>query len=416
MAITIPSINKIAGGYEFEYIEGDESVLTIKATNIFQDGRKNITAEFEGRFIEEGCFFAGVKINILSIRDRKDLVSKIKADSPKNYTIDWDTIVEGICIQLIILYREGTPTEELWTNTDVEPPKYLIDPILPLRKPSILFGDGASGKTQMALLFSICVLLPWTNNPFGFKVEEHSTPVLYLDYETDEQEILWRMKCLQLGLDLPDVFIHYRRCFVPLTQDVENIKQAVEETGAGLIIVDNLGPACGGELKDAEAATTIFSAVREIDKTFLFIAHNSKSVDTKRKTVFGTVFFENLARSVWEVRSAKENEVDSLDLALYHHKANQSRLHAPMGFNITFNSHKTFVRRRNPEDISELREGMSLSSRILFELKGGGMVPSELADMLESGAATVNARCQDLKNAGKIMKMEGKWCLVDTYH
>jgi len=129
MPVTVPYITKIVGGYEFTYAEGDESVMSIKATNLNQDGRKNITAEFEGSFIETGLFFAGVKINLLSIRERMELSSKLKRDIPEGYAIDWDTVVEGICIQLIILHREGTPTEELWTNVDLEPPKYLIDPI-----------------------------------------------------------------------------------------------------------------------------------------------------------------------------------------------------------------------------------------------------------------------------------------------
>ena len=197
--------------------------------------------------------------NPLATRTKNELKKELeKRYHPDGTKIDWDEIIETLCVNTIEQYERGEPVEEIWSTEDWGKPGYLLDPIIPLDKPTIMFGDPGTGKSELALMFGVIVLLPLENNSLNLIPASRMYKPLLLDYEADKPEIGWRLKALQEGMGLPPIILNYRRCYMPLAQDIEQIKQHVEETKSEFIIIDSLGPACGGELKDAGPGTSIF--------------------------------------------------------------------------------------------------------------------------------------------------------------
>jgi len=125
-----------------------------------------------------------------------------------------------------------------------------------------------------------------------------------------------------------ELTLTYRHCALPLAEDLNEIRRIVLEGDIKLIIVDSLGAACGGDMNSAEVATRFFSAIRQLPVTPLLISHVSKEVE-KEKTPFGSVYFYNYARNVYQLR--KHEEEDEITLGLWHKKCNFTKKNPPYG-------------------------------------------------------------------------------------
>ncbi|HUU63670.1 MAG TPA: AAA family ATPase [Dehalococcoidia bacterium] len=326
---------------------------------------------------------------------------------------DWSRILEQLCKELTHIVRRGEPAVEIYTNEDVEPPKYLLYPLLPLNLPTIVFGDSGVGKSEFALVVATCVRLPWRDNTLGFEVGEEGGGVLYLDFETDKSDIAWRLKCLQRGFNLPDFSIHHRYSTLSLADDIEQIQEIISQKKVKLIIVDSLGAACGGDLNAADVALRFFNALRSLKTTTLIIAHTSKDPNVKQKTIFGSAFFKAAARSVWECRKAQETGEDDISIALFHQKANISKLHQPIGFKFSFETDKTYCRQQDVKGVAEFRDALSAAVQIRDVLKRGAMSTEEIQDETALAKDTIRKTLNRMKDRGEVIKLgTHKWGLA----
>ena len=325
--------------------------------------------------------------------------------SGKFNEFSWYLILEQLCMIVLRWVREGESVVEIDTSQEIAPPKYLLYPLLPLNQPTIVFGDSGVGKSELALIIATCIRLPYTDNTLGLEIGEESGEVLYLDYETDDSDIGWRLKCLQRGFELPDFSIRYRYCALPVADDVERIQQIISEVKAKLIIVDSLGMACGGDLNAADVALRFFNAIRSLKTTTLIVAHTSKDPNMKAKTIFGSAFFKAAARSVWECRNAQETGEDEINVALFHRKANISRLHPPMGFKFLFSEDKTRCKRQDVKGMPEFRDSLSASVQIREVLKGGAMTTEGITEETGLEKDTIRRTLNRMKDRGQVIKV-----------
>jgi DNA-directed RNA polymerase specialized sigma24 family protein len=209
-----------------------------------------------------------------------------------------------------------------------------------------------------------------------------------------------------------ELSIRYRRCALPLADDLTEIQRAIADGDIGLIVVDSLGAACGGDLNSAEVATRFFSALRQLPVTSLLISHVSKAKETKEKTPYGSVYFYNFARNVFELRRIQEAEQDEINLGVFHRKNNLGKLHYPLGFTIRFEPDKTLFQKQDIRDIPEFLESLSNTARIEALLKRGAMSVAEIADELDMSAPSARVVVNRLKDKGKVVKVGGnKWGL-----
>ena len=323
--------------------------------------------------------------------------------------IGWNNIITELCTLVLDKYREGEPVEELWDD-DAKPPEFLLHPIIPLNQPSIIFGDGGVGKSYLTLLFAICVSLPWKENKLGLLSPEKPIRVLLLDWETNSNTVKWRLKCLRTGLGLPSIPLLYRRCFQSLPEDIVEIQRLVKDNDIGCIIIDSIGAACGGDLNAPDVASKFIQRhVRQLGVTSISIGHTSKD-QQREKTVFGSAFWRNAARSVWEARKNQEVGEDVLDIGLYHRKANESKLHHPLGFKILFGEQETNIERTDLRAVPSLSKGLALATQIENILAHGIRDLKELSEELDTTEGTIKTTLY--RNKERFIHLTDGWGLV----
>lgn len=359
------------------------------------------------------------RLNLLSSKSKTELANFMGKSFELPAKVNWKDAVELISVLTLRHMREGEAVEEIWTDAEIKPPSYLIYPIIAKNQPSIIFGPGGSGKSEMALLLGMIAQLPMIDNPFGLKVTDEMTNVLYIDYETESDEIKWRAKQLRNGLAVPHFSIKYLRGTSPLPACIEQIQRKVIDNDIGFVIVDSLAPACGAQdLNPSTGAQTYFEAIRSLRTTSLTLAHSSKpTADNKEATIYGSVFFTNLCRSVWECKSSQEDGADYIDLALFHRKVNLSKKFQPQGFRITFGSDGTHVRTQAVSDVPELEEQLPAVRRIRNLLKTRTKASLDaIAEALNIDKKKLSPRLTELQKRGIVKHILGEWYLVDNIH
>lgn len=348
--------------------------------------------------------------------------ARLLRDRTAGADIEWAEVLETLCVGVLSAESAGTPFQLIGRMPVPIGATYLLEPILPLGKPTILFGDGGVGKSFFAVGASVSVA---TGQQVIADFNPRQAPVLYLDWETDAADIDGRVKAVSAGIDIEPPEIGYRACAGALAPQIEEIARYVEAEHVGLVIVDSMAGALGSNSEasgDAnESVVRMFTALRHLSATVLVLDHVSKEGASNERGAFkpyGSAYKVNLARSVWELRQGKDPDGDTVHLGLYHRKANNSRLSAPIG--LAFRNESGRVVTWQSELITEvsLEKGISEASRIWAAISKQAMTADEIAD--ETGIELKNVRVylsRGLK-AGRYGKgaASKKWSLLETRH
>ncbi len=289
---------------------------------------------------------------------------------------NWSQLIDDGCYIVAKEYRDGQPSVKLRDVPQRIGARHLIEKVLPLAETTTIFADGGSLKSLLALSSGISVATMWPM-PAGLEPTQLEN-VLFLDWETtaDEQAERTRLVCAGLGIDMPDN-LHYRPMHAPLSEQAGRLRAEISHLDVGLVIVDSLAPACGGEPETAEVITRFYNSLRSLSTpdrpvTRLVVAHVSKAgAEQKngRARVFGSVFAENLSRSVWEIRLGGESSEDVVSIGLFHRKVNGGRLQKPIGLRARFEAGKTVWEAHKVTGDGELAAFMTLPQRIRDALK-----------------------------------------------
>ena len=395
-----PEVMEILGGYLFTWPETTISVTRLRE---HRDGRT--TGEVLVRGTGLGTpHLHQAQLNLSASRSRAEIAKLlgVKLKAP------WDAMLEYLCAETLARTRTGEPLVILTTADEIEKPRYLLYPLLAEGQPTVFFGQPGAGKSSMALACALLILLRWQDNPLGLAPREEPTEVLYLDWETTRGEIGWRLQCLQRGFALPYLEMPYRRCALALADDLPAVRQAVADSQAKLVIIDSLGAACGGDLMAAEPALRFFTALRQLNTTSLILAHTSKE-DIKQKSIYGTIFFQVYARSIWELRG--DQDEDNLAIALLHRKSNASRLFPPLGFKATFGDGTISLNRAPVEDVPEAQAGLPLRLKIKALLAHGKLPAKTIAEELGESTRKIMVTLSRLKKQGVVIKIDHEWGL-----
>jgi len=209
---------------------------------------------------------------------------------------------------------------------------------------------------------------------------------------------------LQEGMGLPAFPLYYRRCALPLADDVEQLHRHVADIGAEVIIVDSLGPAVGGDLKDPGQALRFTTALRQLKCAALVIGQTSKDRESKVKSVFGSTFFEYYARNIWEIRKVQDDGEDALDIAMYNTYHNLGRKFKAMGFHLSFNGVGTRIE-KGPITAPELLERIGTQAQIQAALAHGSMSPKGIAEECDLKEDTVRQALKRMKIKNLVVKL-----------
>ena len=297
-------------------------------------------------------------------------------------------MIETVCIRGLEAYRQGEPLDSLEPNDTDQPACFVLNPIIYDRHPTLLYGPGDSGKSFLALYFACLLASGGTSNDLAVAPDGHT--VLYLNWEMHAPEMRSRVK--QLRAAHPELHKSplHRFCWLPLADSVEDLKREVKALGVTVVVVDSIVPATGGEVERADSVTRLFSALASLNCASLLIGHVAKGQDEDKRSPYGSVFYFNLARSLFEVRKIQEEESGLAKIALFHKKNNLGRRLAPMGFTLSISDARAEVGTFDPQEEPEFATGMPLRKRIQAVLKDHeARTVKAIADELDVDAESV---------------------------
>ena len=410
-----PKVTELINGYLIEW--ADPVNLKAKVSRIRMPSDGQVKGELEIRYSMNGksdvYLLVPTQFNFSSEPTRarlaKQLAEKLEQD------IEWKEILDYLSQKIQELARAGEAYVEIFPVENAPAPEQLLEGIIYKGVQNIIYGEKGVLKSTVAYLLAMCVTLPWHDNPLDLKVYPETMRTLVLDWETDDSIFRYYVSRLQRGMSIPPCTLFYRRCSLPLADDVEAIQNHIEKIGAKLLIIDSLGAAAGGErgeLKGSESALIFNTALRKLNITSLIIGQSPRSEEGKRSNIYGTVFFTYYARNILELCRGQEEYEDSSHLALFHRDCNLGRKMRPIGLRIDFNDTTGAINVvREPVSISEFTERISTSMKILEILKGGAIAQKDLKEITGASYSNISASLRRLLRQGKVIKMEDKWGL-----
>ncbi len=276
------------------------------------------------------------------------------------------------------------------------PRRYLLKNLVLAAYVTLLHGDGGVAKSLLALALAVAVS-GGSQRWLGREVE--NGPVLYLDFELDAEEQARRVHQLCRGAGLakpPDGLLYMSALGHTAREAFTAALEACEEHGVKLLVLDSLGPALQG---DAEASRDVISFFSQAMEPFrakgvgvLIIDHQSKlqaGQSYQSKGAFGSVYKNNLARSVIQVEATERGE-GTLTLRLRQKKHNFGPLAEPFGATLTFAEYEVTL---EPVELAaaELAEEATLNAtdRVKLALEQGPAYPWEIAEFTGLAVKTV---------------------------
>ena len=283
------------------------------------DDRDSITAEIQA--YSQDIWLGITRGNLLTHQWRKAFSESLQE---RYRACPWREVLDDACMRVLMDYR--TPPEVISLArlavgefTDA----YLCEPLLYEGVPTVLVGDGGTGKSTLALALAVCVAAGAEVLPGVRPVR--SGPVLYMDWEDRAHVHAARLRkiCNGLGISCPEE-VYYQEMSMPLGDVVEEVQERVARTGAVLCICDSLALAAGGEPEEGKSAINYFRSVNSLRVTNLSVAHVAKA-DLREGEVrpYGSVFVRNSARAVWSVR--QQHLGNSVILEVNQEKTNRGK-------------------------------------------------------------------------------------------
>lgn len=397
-----PKLQHLAGTYRYSWNESHNVNITLERVHEVRD---YLTAEILVENTDEephGHIYQG-RINLLASRSRIDVA---KACSKRWDSVDWEDLIDYVCVKTLRLQRIGEPILSVGDKATDKPLEYLINPLIIKNQANLLYGPGGTGKSNLSVFLSLLYQSGVTSPVPQLKAGD-SGKVLILDYETSAEEFNHRVVCLREGMNIPsNVKINYRFCHQSLIDDAETLQTVVLQNNIDLVIIDSYGMACGGDAWSQQVARDYFMALRALKCTTLTIDHVAKD---NPKGPYGSVYKQNEARNIWQIAASQELGEDRLRLALYHRKANLSKLQQPIGLEFAFFDDGVVV---SPSDVAsdlELSQGLPLQDRIAATLEHGGRKAKDIAEDLDCPEGSVRKILNRYKGKRFAALLDGQW-------
>lgn len=358
------------------------------------------------------------KFNLSSTRTRSEW---IKALSDRQPEFDWYAAIEQICTLSRRRWREGSPFIDLAGVEVSDDDAYLLPPyVIDGPVASGIFADGGTGKSLLALTMALSVA---TGEVLLNSQPSRCSPVLFLDWEWDETAHAERLQALALGygIDIPAEMIWYRHEIASILEGARAIRRFVAEHSIGLVFVDSLGFARGGEPESAELTIKSFSAMRSFGVPVVFVDHIAKhSLD--RTHSFGSVYTRNSARLMWRLDA--EVEENPKRLGLVNTKWNR-RYQRPRGLLLTTETDEgdRLISARfddcEPPLQSIRTTGLKQAIIALLKQNGEGLTVRDMRGILEVEGMKVSENVLSVTlsrkgNRNLFQPQGGRWFLLET--
>lgn len=278
-------------------------------------------------------------LNLLSVSSRDQCRREIEHVLGKGPEHQWVKLISRAVTKAKDAYLNVDRSISTADMTAPEVLEFIIPDICVVDGINILFGNGSAGKTWLLMWAAICVArgIPFLGRP------TKRLNVLYADCETGQSTYAYRMRrlCAGAGLTLEDVrnVRFWNGKGLPLADQVAGIRRTCDEHEIGLICLDHLAAACGGDANEQSVASALANAVGKIGLPVLALAHVTGADIRNPEAVekpFGSIFWHNNARRTTFVLRQQEAESSIAELGLYPKKVNDGRWPAPYAARIVF--------------------------------------------------------------------------------
>lgn len=412
---TLPELVRVGTGWVGRF----PGEVTIKVVHL-----KEMRDEYTGEFTIT-CPTAGLlgdrlewgRFNLLSSRTRSAIAKNLSTYVEGR----WSEILDAFCHEVVVRERKGPALEHTDPNATRTPLRYLLRPLLPLGMPTLIYGEGGTGKSTLAAAVALSVQSGRSVFP-GWETPEGSGKVLILDWEATREVWQDRLNAVAQGAELrPDSFA-YRGCRRRLSDDAEAIGDLILDGGIQLVIVDAVNQAFGvshQEADPAEAAIKAFTTIREVsgtDVTWLLIDHvtgetmrEGQNGHTPLKA-YGSVAKQWLARQQFYLAGEREASEFRQELVLKHTKANYAWKLPPLAMVIKRDNGAIRFEFGGHVTDSTLAAQLTLGQRITDALSDGPLSPEKLRDALGLNAKKgdrdkVTVTCSRMVTRGVLLKL-----------
>jgi hypothetical protein len=372
-----PHVTSVHGRYTFEWA----SERAIIEVDYLRTERGEVTGEVSATSTAPtGGLIHVARVNLLSTRSLSEYAGHVQRRLNGAATADWQQLLSIAAVETVDRVRRGAPAVLLRDVPPVVDAGLILPPLAAARMPTMLFGDGGSAKSILALAVAATIQ---SGEPYLHLAPSAVVNVAYLDYEMDAQEHRDRLFRLAGPREAPAIV--YVPCTRPLADDVDRIRREVIRHDLGFLVVDSVALACDGPPEAAEVAVRFFGAVRELGLGALLIAHVNRSGDTDRP--FGSAFWHNGARLTWYAK-LEADIGGSLTVGLFNKKSNIGPRVAPLGYRITWGD-GIAIDRTDIGDIPDLSRHVSLRYRVELEVRAGALTIAEIAARLDEKVDSV---------------------------
>lgn len=367
----------------------------------------------------EGLLHQG-RLNLSSTRSRTTLANALdKRVNPE--VVDWSGLLEQVCFLALKRWRDGDPLIDLAHVELRDSTHYLLEPFLEDSGVTLLFAKGGVGKSLIALGIAATIALDWP--VLGIRAQR-TCPVLYLDWEADEQAHAERLRAICAGMgerEIPSGLIHYRRQVASMAESAPALRRLIAEHGIGFVVIDSMGAARGGDPESAETTIKMFGAARSLGVPVLGIDHLSKGAlnGGDNSMPFGSVYSYNLSRLAWgvdHIAQREDGDRTSTIVALRNTKSNNGRLHHRLAYEMRFEPGLLAFEETDVRDVPEAITKLSQPEQVLAAIRRNSVAAS-VADIQEHLQAEginipdnqVRALLSRLKERQQVVPVGSRW-------
>lgn len=399
--------------------EGFDLVLTFPAGPRFtltaiRDGREGVRGEltvtYDGRRLSWGA------LPLSSTAARETLRKKLDAAAPGP---PWGEYLEEAAWRFTQAAREGEPLVTL-SGVVTSPTRELLPRLLYESEPTLIYGDGDTGKSLVALSLAVAVHAG-VALPFGLQ-PVRAIPAAYLDWETSRDTIEARLALIAAGLGIDPPGIVYKRMTRPLVDEAAALAADFARRGIGFVVIDSkMFAVAGGEgAAFHEPIVSFYNALRLFAPAASLVLNHITGADARGggpARPFGGAFAFNGPRLIWEAK--RDHDItDETAIAFTCRKANNlPRRPEPFGLRFVPGEGTITV---YPLDLTEAAPqtvaGAGLPYRLRLALAQGDDTVESLAERVGAGPAHVRSALHKLKGRGLVTTVPDakpiRWSLV----
>ena len=342
------------------------------------------------------------RVTLTGTRSRQELAKHVRNRADELDGFDWDGAIEAASVRTIHAHRAGAPAVRIRDAVQPAEDGDLVAPLAKARLPVIVFGDGGSAKSYLAL--ALGASLQTGHAYLGLPVAGRRV-VGYLDWELSDWDHRQRLELLAGSLADAVGDLVYIPCSAPLAESVDRLRRIAAEYDIGYWIVDSITFACDGPPEASDVAARYFGALRELGGGSLSIAHVTKGGEGSDLKPFGSAHWHNGARATWYAKGSEDGDI--LHVALYPRKNNVGRKGEPLGFRFTFADDATIIERTDVAGVPDLARKLPIADRIAPLVRSGALTLHEIADELGENVEAVRLACKRAAKRGYLQPVSG---------